>query len=156
MRGLRMKPPKTLPRVPEDDHVRRLLQACRGTFEGRRNRALVALLADSGLRRQGRPDLEHVVRERQKSRNRTPRPSAGALLWPTGGLGGPSRSPLVGDLGPTGRRPPAAQSPHLGILTQERDSTPWRVRSTSETTSTRISVVASYHIRTSRTWNGTD
>jgi integrase/recombinase XerD len=51
LRGLRMKAPRTLPRVPEDDAVRRLLQACNNeTFEGRRNRALIALLADSGLR----------------------------------------------------------------------------------------------------------
>src|SRR5258708_7215538 len=50
MRGLRMQLPKTLPAVPEDDHVRRLLQACPDTFEGRRNRALIALLADGGLR----------------------------------------------------------------------------------------------------------
>ena len=50
MRGLSMQLPKTLPAVPEDGHVRRLLQACPDTFEGRRNRALIALLADSGLR----------------------------------------------------------------------------------------------------------
>jgi len=50
MRGLRMQLPKPLPAVPEDDHVRRLLQACPDTFEGRRNRALIALLADSALR----------------------------------------------------------------------------------------------------------
>ena len=50
MRGLTMKEPKTLPRIPEDDTIRRLLAACLDTFEGRRNRALVALLADSGLR----------------------------------------------------------------------------------------------------------
>ncbi len=50
MRGLTMKAPKTLPRVPEDEDVRRLLLACPDTFEGRRNKALVALLADSGLR----------------------------------------------------------------------------------------------------------
>ncbi len=50
MRGLVMRPPKTLPRVPEDSEVRRLLAACPETFEGRRNRTLVALLADSGLR----------------------------------------------------------------------------------------------------------
>jgi len=50
MRGLRMKIPNTLPRVPEDDEVRKLLRACSDTFEGRRNRALIALLADSGLR----------------------------------------------------------------------------------------------------------
>ena len=50
MRGLTMRVPRTLPTVPEDEHVRRLLAACPETFEGRRARALVALLADSGLR----------------------------------------------------------------------------------------------------------
>lgn len=50
MRGMSMQLPKTLPVVPEDDHVRRLLVACQDSFEGRRNRALIALLADSGLR----------------------------------------------------------------------------------------------------------
>lgn len=50
MHGLAMKEPRTLPRVPEDDAVRRLLAACPDAFEGRRNKALVALLADSGLR----------------------------------------------------------------------------------------------------------
>jgi integrase len=50
VKGITIRIPRTLPRVPEDDDVRRLLQACRQTFEGRRNRALVALLADSGLR----------------------------------------------------------------------------------------------------------
>ncbi len=50
MRGLSSRDPKTLPRVPEDDDVRRLVAACSDTFEGRRNRAVVALLADSGLR----------------------------------------------------------------------------------------------------------
>ncbi len=50
MRGLTMKVPKTLPYVPENDHIRGLLAACPNTFEGVRNRALVALLADSGLR----------------------------------------------------------------------------------------------------------
>ncbi len=50
MRGMTMKAPRTLPRVPEDEDVRRLLLACPDTFEGRRNKSLVALLADSGLR----------------------------------------------------------------------------------------------------------
>jgi site-specific recombinase XerD len=50
MRGLTMKAPKALPRVPEDEAVRRLLAACGDTYEGRRNKALVSLLADSGLR----------------------------------------------------------------------------------------------------------
>ncbi len=44
------KPPqkkaaKTLPTVSQDDTVRRLLAACPDKFEGRRNRALVALVA---------------------------------------------------------------------------------------------------------------
>ncbi len=50
LRGLTMKLPKTLPWVPEDETIRKLLQACPETYEGRRNKALVALLADSGLR----------------------------------------------------------------------------------------------------------
>lgn len=50
MLGLAMHAPKTLPRVPENEEVRRLLAACPDTFEGLRNRALVGLLADSGLR----------------------------------------------------------------------------------------------------------
>jgi site-specific recombinase XerD len=50
MRGLKMQMPKTLPRVPDDEAVGALLAACPHTFEGRRNKALVALLADSGLR----------------------------------------------------------------------------------------------------------
>ncbi len=50
MRGLAMRVPKTLPRVPEGEEVRRLLAACPDTFTGRRARALIGLLADSGLR----------------------------------------------------------------------------------------------------------
>jgi len=50
MRGFAMKTPRTLPHVPEDETVRRLLGACPDTFVGRRNRVLVALLADGGLR----------------------------------------------------------------------------------------------------------
>jgi integrase/recombinase XerC len=51
MAGLRMRCPKTLPRVPTDEEVRGLLEACPKTFEGLRNRAMVALLAGSGLRK---------------------------------------------------------------------------------------------------------
>jgi site-specific recombinase XerD len=47
MRGITVRVPRSLPRVPEDDDVGRLIQACPQTFEGRRNRALIALLADS-------------------------------------------------------------------------------------------------------------
>ncbi len=52
MAGLVMRAPKTLPRVPDDDAVTRLLSACPNTSEGRRNRALIALVADSGLRKE--------------------------------------------------------------------------------------------------------
>lgn len=47
-----MRAPKTLPKVPTDDDVRALLAACPPTFEGRRNRLLVALAADGGLRKE--------------------------------------------------------------------------------------------------------
>ena len=50
MGGIKMKVPKALPRVPDDEAVRDLLSVCPDTFEGHRNKALVALLADSGLR----------------------------------------------------------------------------------------------------------
>jgi site-specific recombinase XerD len=50
LRGVTVKAPKTLPRVPEDEAVRGLLAASPDNFEGRRNKALVAILADSGLR----------------------------------------------------------------------------------------------------------
>lgn len=51
LRGVTMRPPKTLPHVPEDQDVRRLLSACSdATFEERRNRALLSLLGDGGLR----------------------------------------------------------------------------------------------------------
>jgi site-specific recombinase XerD len=52
MAELKMRCPKTLPRVPAEDDVRRLLAACDQSFEGRRNRAMIALLADSGLRKE--------------------------------------------------------------------------------------------------------
>jgi site-specific recombinase XerC len=48
MRGLSMKAPKTLPAIPEDEAVRRLLLTCPDNFEGRRNKALVSLLLTVG------------------------------------------------------------------------------------------------------------
>src|SRR5689334_25410276 len=51
MAGLVMRAPKTLPRVPDDEAVGQLLAGCPATWEGRRNRAMIALLADSGLRK---------------------------------------------------------------------------------------------------------
>jgi site-specific recombinase XerC len=52
MAGITMKAPKTLPRVPTDEDVRRLLDACFNTPEGQRTRALIALAADAGLRKE--------------------------------------------------------------------------------------------------------
>lgn len=50
LRGFHMRIPKTLPRVPEGSVVRALMAACGDTWEGTRNKTLVGLLADSGLR----------------------------------------------------------------------------------------------------------
>ena len=52
MSSMTMRLPRTLPRVPDTEDVRRLLAACPKTPEGRRNCALIALAADSGLRRE--------------------------------------------------------------------------------------------------------
>jgi site-specific recombinase XerD len=50
LRGFTMRTPKTLPEVPADEDLRAVLVACRKTLEGMRNRALLLVLADSGLR----------------------------------------------------------------------------------------------------------
>ena len=45
-----MRTPKTLPDVPTEDDLRAVLAACPETLEGQRNRTLILMLADSGLR----------------------------------------------------------------------------------------------------------
>jgi site-specific recombinase XerD len=50
LRGFTMRTPKTLPDVPTEDELRAVLSACPGTLEGVRNRALLLVLADAGLR----------------------------------------------------------------------------------------------------------
>lgn len=50
MKGFRIRIPKTLPQVPTEEEVRRVLQQCPQTVVGRRNRALILVLADTGLR----------------------------------------------------------------------------------------------------------
>jgi integrase len=45
-----MRTPKTLPSVPTEDELRSVLAACADTLEGARNRTLILVLADSGLR----------------------------------------------------------------------------------------------------------
>ncbi len=50
MQGLKLRTPKTLPQVPTEDEVAAVLRALPDTFEGVRNRAMVLVLADAGLR----------------------------------------------------------------------------------------------------------
>jgi site-specific recombinase XerD len=50
LRGFTMRTPKTLPDVPTDEDLRMVLAACTDTVEGLRNRAMVLVLADCGLR----------------------------------------------------------------------------------------------------------
>ncbi len=50
LRGFTMRTPKTLPNVPTEDELRAVLAVCPDTLEGVRNRALILVLADSGLR----------------------------------------------------------------------------------------------------------
>lgn len=52
MAGMIMRLPKTLPRVPDSQDVRRLLAACPDTAAGVRNRAVIYLAAGSGLRKE--------------------------------------------------------------------------------------------------------
>ncbi len=50
LRGFTMRTPKTLPDVPTDDEPWAVLAACATSLKGIRNRALILVLADSGLR----------------------------------------------------------------------------------------------------------
>jgi site-specific recombinase XerD len=50
LRGFTMRTPKTLPQVPNEEELRAVLTACTETLEGVRNRTLILVLADSGLR----------------------------------------------------------------------------------------------------------
>jgi site-specific recombinase XerD len=45
-----MRVTKTLPAVPTEDELRAVLAACPGTLEDVRNRVLILVLADAGLR----------------------------------------------------------------------------------------------------------
>ncbi|NWG12509.1 MAG: tyrosine-type recombinase/integrase [Acidobacteria bacterium] len=50
MRGFRVRTPKTLPQVPTEEEIRAALRRCGDSAVGRRNRMLILVLADSGLR----------------------------------------------------------------------------------------------------------
>src|SRR5574340_877687 len=50
LRGFTVRVPKTLPDVPSDEELCKVLATCTDTREGTRNRALILVMADSGLR----------------------------------------------------------------------------------------------------------
>jgi len=50
LRAFTMRTPETLPGVPTEDELRAVLAACPETLEGVRNRALILVMADAGLR----------------------------------------------------------------------------------------------------------
>lgn len=60
LKGFSMRTPKTLPRVPTPEEVRAVLRACPDTFEGGRNRAMILVLVDSGVRAS---ELLHLLAE---------------------------------------------------------------------------------------------
>jgi len=67
LRGLTMRTPKTLPDVPTDDELRLVLLACPDTLEGLRNRVVLLVLADSGLRAS---ELLHLLVEDWRASDR--------------------------------------------------------------------------------------
>jgi site-specific recombinase XerD len=67
LRGFTMRTPKTLPDVPTEDELRSVLTACSESLEGIRNRALLLLLADSGLRAN---ELLHLLIEDWRAADR--------------------------------------------------------------------------------------
>ncbi len=90
LQGFRLRTPKTLPKVPTEDEVRAVLRACPDTFEGIRNKAMVLVLADAGLR--ARELLRLLVQDWQ--------PSERALVV----RGGKGRKDRVVFVGPTTTR----------------------------------------------------
>ncbi len=67
LRGFTMRTPKTLPNVPTEDELRAVLAVCPDTLEGTRNRALILVLADAGLRAS---ELLHLLVEDWRSADR--------------------------------------------------------------------------------------
>jgi integrase/recombinase XerC len=50
MRGFRIRLPKTLPKVPTDEEIQAVLSRCKNAKTAKRNRALILVMADAGLR----------------------------------------------------------------------------------------------------------
>jgi integrase/recombinase XerD len=67
LRGFTMRLPKTLPDVPAEDELRAALASCPETLEGVRNRAMVLVLADAGMRAS---ELLHLLVEDWRPSNR--------------------------------------------------------------------------------------
>ena len=61
--GLTMRTPQTLPTVPTEEELRAVVRCCNLTPEGRRNRAMLLLMVDAGLRQSEvrRLLIEHVA-----------------------------------------------------------------------------------------------
>jgi site-specific recombinase XerD len=68
LRGFTMRTPKTLPDVPTEDELRAVLAVCPDTLEGVRNRAMILVLADAGLRAS---ELTYLLVEDWRPSNRT-------------------------------------------------------------------------------------
>jgi integrase/recombinase XerD len=67
LRGFAMRTPKTLPDVPTEKELCDVLAACPDTLEGTRNRTLMLILADSGLRA---TELLHLLVEDWRAADR--------------------------------------------------------------------------------------
>jgi integrase len=85
--GFTMRAPKTLPAVPTGEELRAVLAACSDTLEGTRNRALLLVMADSGLRAS---ELLHLLIEDWRPADR------GVFV-----RGGKGRKDRVSFIGPT-------------------------------------------------------
>jgi len=48
--GIVIRKPQTLPQVPTDDEIRAVMKTCPDTLTGRRNRAMVLVMTDTGIR----------------------------------------------------------------------------------------------------------
>jgi len=102
LRGLTMRTPKTLPRMPAADGLRVLVQASGPHLEGVRNRALVLTLAESGLQAS---EVLHLTVEDWRASDRS--------LFVHAGKGRKGRIAFVG---PTTARPLFAQRKIAVIL----------------------------------------
>jgi site-specific recombinase XerD len=105
LRGFTMRVPKTLPYVPTEEELRAVLAACSETLEGIRNRALLLVMADSGLRAS---EVIHLLIEDWRPTDR------GVFV-----RGGKGRKDRVSFIGPTTVRSLKAWLAHHPLPSQE-------------------------------------